>query len=1056
MSTAGSAVLKKSIALDPDVLGPGSALSLELGGSTDADVLEAVARNEPFPVRPSGGIEVGHLNLEAGGGNPVAFRGGATTVGFKFAASVTAGAGIFDDPETALKALGLDETPGLDLTVGAESASRYALLRTGYSASAGVSGSHPVGVLGSFTFGAGGAAAGLSAVLHRFTKETGAGTALQDTVRSWKLPRHVDAAGKLAPATWLVTEVNGSLSVKIAADLGYNFNFVRETKAVGLSGDIGLKIDAGATATFGLEVSGRYLVVLGRESDREADQRLRLRLFKLSSNGMQFGLNLKVGVTAVETLTPSGVDEFVSAVFGVHGAQIVTALQQIEKWTNPDKSVGQLVAGLVNDKALELIKETTGVDPAVAFDTARGKLLDAINLYQSLPGRVSSELLGFINKLSPAAATDLEAGLTLLASPDAQTQRQAFDDLLGTTGFADSPIGKVLYALADNGLLNLLDRLPEVRGAATTILSILQGGVIAKLESYINDKLNLNNAIGVVQEDDFNHLDSFLIGRLSTFFDKTLSFADLDDVKNAVNLVVGKRQEIYDKARTALNSRYGLDLAATWQRTTTRTAVIDAVFDMAEPSAQQLFKDLVSGTDSALDRLIARAEAGVKIKGAVLSHELSRETTVEVSLPQFNFQTQSVTSALAHVRPEDDGGRVLLYDATGTNTVNVRKKFASSLSMTIAAAVSGAGPATSFPDLRIHSTDGNTWSYQLLYVKPRMKREELEAITRPFITHYMASQFALGTSLSVFYNQLEDTSEKRLQNGPETYGDVCASFEVTLPGDTLGAWALPVLNIPAAARAISVAIQASLKDNLPLFYLNDISKLANLASAAPLLAWASIPPAVSFDGSVFGATAGNDVFWDHVDVGLRQAAALHPVTQANLRAKLSEYRLRLEEAGLHGTVQFYQDDQAGVILTSATTPFGDVLLASLLTFESEIVRKAKDALSDIQKFVVLANTSPIQAVDRLAQFAADIATAFNHLLGDSVFADLASFRAVGQSVLAEASRALRPGVGTQARAMLTLDILNPAPPRTFPLSSFLAGALPAGDDIAVAQRLVRA
>ena len=122
---------------------------------------------------------------------------------------------------------------------------------------------------------------------------------MTDTVKSWKLPRHVLRADTLQPATWVVAEASGSLAANIGAKLGYNFNFVREVQAFGLSGDVGLKIDAAATATFGFEVAGRYLVVMGRESGVATDQTLRLRLFKLSSSDMTFGLNLKVGVTGV-------------------------------------------------------------------------------------------------------------------------------------------------------------------------------------------------------------------------------------------------------------------------------------------------------------------------------------------------------------------------------------------------------------------------------------------------------------------------------------------------------------------------------------------------------------------------------------------------------------------------------------------------------------------------------------------------------------------------------------------------------------------------------------
>ena len=492
-------------------------------------------------------------------------------------------------------------------------------------------------------------------------------------------------------------------------------------------------------------------------------------MFKLTSNGMQFGLNLNVDVTGVETITPNQVDDFVKAVFGIHGAQIVNLLGQIEKWTGTKESVGELVAGLTNEKALELIKNLTGEDAATAFDAARNKLVDAIHQYQSLPSMVSSELLGLMNQLDPPATAALRNSLNLLRSDNAEAQQQAMTNLFNANDFTQSPAGRLLIAFADQGLLQLLDRLPEVRTVANTVLSILDGGIIAKLQKYLTDAFDLNKVFNVVQQADFNKLDAFLVGRLSVFFDKTLGFGDLNEVKNAINLVVSKRQEVYDKARKALNSSYGMEAAATWQRASTRTAVIDTVFDLADPAAGRLFQAVMQGKNDSFDELLTTALASVHLNFAVLSHELTRKSSLEVSLPLFNFQTQSVTTALANVKPEDDCGRVLLYDATGTNTVSVRNQFGSSLSVTIAAVVASTGSASSFPDLRIHSTEGNTWSYRLLYTKAGMKREELEAITRPFIMQYMADQFAQGTSLSTWYNLLESTSESILHNGPRGF-----------------------------------------------------------------------------------------------------------------------------------------------------------------------------------------------------------------------------------------------------------------------------------------------
>ena len=48
--------------------------------------------------------------------------------------------------------------------------------------------------------------------------------------------------------------------------------------------------------------------------------------------------------------------------------------------------------------------------------------------------------------------------------------------------------------------------------------------------------------------------------------------------------------------------------------------------------------------------------------------------------------------------------------------------------MTFAAAVARTGNLN-LPDVSVHSTDGMTWSHELLYTKAGMKREELEAVT---------------------------------------------------------------------------------------------------------------------------------------------------------------------------------------------------------------------------------------------------------------------------------------------------------------------------------------
>ena len=99
---------QKSFPLDPDVLGPQSAATLDVGAATDADVALAIAGNTAFPTRPGGVIDLAHISLTASGGKPVAFQSsGGATIGFEFSAGVTAGAAIFDTASDAINALAL-------------------------------------------------------------------------------------------------------------------------------------------------------------------------------------------------------------------------------------------------------------------------------------------------------------------------------------------------------------------------------------------------------------------------------------------------------------------------------------------------------------------------------------------------------------------------------------------------------------------------------------------------------------------------------------------------------------------------------------------------------------------------------------------------------------------------------------------------------------------------------------------------------------------------------------------------------------------------------------
>jgi hypothetical protein len=91
---------------------------------------------------------------------------------------------------------------------------------------------------------------------------------------------------------------------------------------------------------------------------------------------------------------------------------------------------------------------------------------------------VRSELLGLLPKLASNDAGKLRRALARLASDDTSIQEQALRGLLDKPGFSSTPIGRLLVALGERGLLALLDRLSDVRSIAANLLSILDGGVV--------------------------------------------------------------------------------------------------------------------------------------------------------------------------------------------------------------------------------------------------------------------------------------------------------------------------------------------------------------------------------------------------------------------------------------------------------------------------------------------------------------------------------------------------------------------------------------------------
>ncbi|MEQ1912955.1 MAG: hypothetical protein ABMA15_29335, partial [Vicinamibacterales bacterium] len=532
-------------------------------------------------------------------------------------------------------------------------------------------------------------------------------------------------------------------------------------------------------------------------------------------------------------------------------------------------------------------------------------------------------------------------------------------------------------------------------------------------------------------------------------------FTELDEIRKTIDVVLAKRREIYDKARKALTTRYGAEIANVWQRTTSKTAVLDVEFDTSGQAGTRLLTALLRDGD--FDGLLTSPSKAVTFNAALLTHETRRKSTMQVALPKLSFKTEHANTSLAGVSVHEEGGRLLLYQADAKDVVSdTRRRYRSSLTMGLTTAVT-VGSGT---DLRIHGQDRATWSYQLLHARAAMQRGELEMYTRPFLEQYMKDRFGAQERWSQWYAEFDQTVDGLLSNGPDQFGDTLLSIEATIPAAALFAWMHPQPNMPAASKAVSRAIQSALKAIIPFYHLQDPTRLAQNPSAAALLVWAAIPPTTSarIDRSRLILDDGKSAYWDHQDRNLRRALARRPIVAATLGQQFVPIRLRLQELGLGREAAFFTANEVPDWISAATSDTGDQFLLHLCQFEALVVQKALDALKNMQAFVALKDKTPSKAIDRLADFGADITETFNKLASQTVFAQ-APVRVVTQGVFLDASRALAAMSGTvsapmTASGMLTVTVLKPESDRKFQIAQFLSGETPDADDVLVEQRLV--
>lgn len=1037
--------------------GAGIDINFAVPDASNADILQILVNNQPFPKKEitllqsaiklttAEDIVLGDLS------NKVIFSAGAS-----------AAIGIYQNGAnlvTSLKTSGLQEQIIDGLTLPSDTNKNFAVMRWGYNIGATASGSIALGS-GGVRFGADGKIAGLFAVIRQLDNSIGARDVLTDTINSWVLPKQVSKLEDLKPGTWIVAETDGSLSLSLGAQFGYNFNWIRkDLKLGGLTGDIGLKINAGISATLGASIEGNYGIVLGRTIT--TPNVLRLQIFKLNKLGWSFAFNAAANVQFNSTtLVPGKLDDFIKGVLNIQGLQI---LDDLKRWLDPNTKLANMLGEDLVNYAKDLLSNLTGIDPQAAFDDALGEVRSLIKEWQKLPHELSATIYDLLPEQQ--TVTELRDFLKhLISENDNKSLQTLIAKEIEDVNFFRTGTGQWLIAASRQELVQLLSNtqlLNEVKSLASQTLLILDGSkletTLISLQKWINQHLGLDKITAVVDQESFKKLDGWLKVRISDFIGRTPVFEDIKKLKDAINQIRNQAQNIFAKARETLTRKYEVTLNLAYQNSSTTTALIDIEFDFqANPNVSQFLKQALSGdfTD-----LLLNKKLGVKLNKGVLTHSSDRKFALEFTIPFFTNSSTSVIDALASFTAIDsDGGSIFAYDLkafseedrrSGRSKEEIRNIRNSRLAIGLNFQAQGS--------LRQFSSSAN-YQYSLKIAQRNMKLSFLQYQLKPIVTEYFPSQFGanLKGSYDLYIAALDAYAQEKLNNGLHNLGDTLISLDVSLSSKALKAWEkAPASQEHPIYMTMSIVIQRVLRQLIPTIYFQDPKNYGTSESAFPLLVYIAVPPRNNVVLQSDGTLKGNekDIHWYMNGTNysaLRTAIINHSSTKNNLKLVLANVRSILSTLPeMHDKLGFYEDSQINTILSQVSSK--PTLFDSLVFVEKDIIKNARDTGIEFAKLNGQVDKNPDKAIEILESFGHNLVKAFHEKMTSIYNGN--TLRSLGTLVYLEVVKCLNNADKIDQSAILNTIILKNGIAQTV-LENFISGTEPSIEQILVQQKIV--
>jgi hypothetical protein len=413
--------------------------------------------------------------------------------------------------------------------------------------------------------------------------------------------------------------------------------------------------------------------------------------------------------------------------------QFMHDLRRLEDWSS-GKPLPEVFSA-AGDKYIEELMQKLAGGPLGDFVKARDKVLRALEEWDELPDKLSSAVW---NELGDASQIQKIHDLAHeISVADAATLKDLVDRALNDVGSPWKEL--ILDALTEGGIFDaVLNRTDELQHAAGKLAAALDAhgetiGPIQRLHDYVGTELGIDKIRNAVNAADLAKLEAWLKKKLEDFLGKSPVVADLEKLRNAIGLLAKRWDEMYAKAKTALNRKYDFELSVAYSRATTHEALVDVEFDLAQgPGVAKALTDAIDGRFS---RIMTSSLPGVFVRSAALSHGIERHSHVGLSFPFYKADIDHFNSSLAKgVATDVDGQRVLVYELESSDRVTelVKGRLARESRLALALNVPVAGKTR-------RASGRLTYSFQSARVA--MRPLELGARLAPIVEGYFRSKF---------------------------------------------------------------------------------------------------------------------------------------------------------------------------------------------------------------------------------------------------------------------------------------------------------------------------